>query len=76
MKAQPISCDTSAIQECKRVVGGRLRHALQVTMAVVDDSNNKSSDTKYIEYVKQPNHKVNKEDPIRTIMFLGSWSHT
>ncbi|KAJ0520420.1 hypothetical protein HanIR_Chr10g0459171 [Helianthus annuus] len=76
MKAQPISCDTSAIQECKRAVGGRLRQALQATMAVVDDSNNKSSDTKYIEYVKHPNHKVNKEDPIRTIMFLGSWSHT
>ncbi|KAK9054955.1 hypothetical protein SSX86_026034 [Deinandra increscens subsp. villosa] len=80
MKPQPISCDTPAIHECKRVVGGRLRQVFQATIAVIDDNNNKSSDPTsevyYIENVKRPNRRVNIEDPIRTIMFLGSWSHT
>lgn len=79
MKPQPISCESPAIHECKRVVGGRLRQVFQATTTVVDDSN-KSLDSEskvyYTENVKRTNHRVNTEDPIRTIMFLGSWSHT
>ncbi|KAL8224840.1 hypothetical protein R6Q57_017397 [Mikania cordata] len=81
MKPQPISCDSPAIHECKRIVGGRLRQVFQATKAVVDDDNNdnRNSDSSHVystENVKRTNRRVNIDDPIRTIMFLGSWNLT
>ncbi|KAL4558847.1 hypothetical protein LXL04_037051 [Taraxacum kok-saghyz] len=81
MKPQHISSDTSVIHDCKRMVGERFRQAFQATTIVVDDNKRSGiSDTERrvlnAKEVKRKNRRVNTEDPIRTIMFLGSWSHT
>ncbi|PWA92264.1 hypothetical protein CTI12_AA081190 [Artemisia annua] len=79
MKPQNLSSDPTAIHKCTRMVG-RLRQAFQATVVVHNDHTSESlalerkvSSTKEVTRLKQ---KVNVEDPIRTIMFLGSWSHT
>ncbi|PWA71412.1 hypothetical protein CTI12_AA280860 [Artemisia annua] len=79
MKPQHLSGDSSAAHECTRMVKERLRQAFRATM-LVDATRKESSHVKThvsnVEEVKRPNRVLNTEDPIRTIMFLGSWSHT
>ncbi|PWA99722.1 hypothetical protein CTI12_AA003750 [Artemisia annua] len=78
MKLQHLSGDSSAVHECTRMVKERLRQAFRATMLV--DTRNESSHAKThvsnVEEFKRPDRVLNTEDPIRTIMFLGSWSHT
>ncbi|KAL8262186.1 hypothetical protein R6Q59_026235 [Mikania micrantha] len=80
MKPQNLSVDTTAIHECERMVGKRLRRLLQATMAAVDDNKikntNSNSKASYTEEFKRLNQILNTEDSIKTIMFLGSWCHT
>ncbi|PWA71410.1 hypothetical protein CTI12_AA280840 [Artemisia annua] len=79
MKPQHLSGESSAVHECTRIVKDRIRQAFRATM-LVDDTRNESSHAKThvsnVEEVKRPNRELNTEDPIKTIMFLGSWSHT
>ncbi|KVH94444.1 hypothetical protein Ccrd_003473 [Cynara cardunculus var. scolymus] len=78
MKPQHISNDTSMIHECKRV-GERLRQAFQATVMAADSQNGSIDSERRVQYAKEtnrPKRKMNVEDPMRTIMFLGSWSHT
>lgn len=82
MKPQHLSSDTSMIHECKRMVGERLQQAFQARIVVEDSRSERSesSDSERKIYntkqVKRLNRRVKMDDPIRTIMFLGSWSHT
>ncbi|MFS7976096.1 hypothetical protein Hanom_Chr10g00888431 [Helianthus anomalus] len=80
MKPQHLSVDTTTIHKCERVAGKRLRQLFQATMAIVDDNKtentNPNTRVSYIEAVRKVNQRVNTDDPIRTIMFLGSWCHT
>ena len=79
MKPQHLSGDSSVVHECTRLVKERLRQAFRVTMLVVDTRNESSHAKTHVSNVKEvkiPNRVLNIEDPIRTIMFLGSWSHT
>nr|GEU77629.1 zinc finger MYM-type protein 1 [Tanacetum cinerariifolium] len=77
MKPQYILGYSSAVHEGTRMVKERLRQAFRATM-LVDDTRNESSNSKAyvlnVEEVKRPDHVLNTEDPIRTIMFLGSWT--
>lgn len=79
MKPKHLSSETSMIHDCKRMIGERLRQAFQATI-VVDDNKNGISDAKIrvlnAKEVKRSCQRVKTEDPLRTIMFLGSLSHT
>ncbi|PWA71411.1 hypothetical protein CTI12_AA280850 [Artemisia annua] len=76
---QNLSSDPTAIHKCKRMAG-RLRQAFQATVAVHEDHISESlaikTDVSTTKEVARLKRKVSVEDPIRTIMFLGSWSHT
>ncbi|KAL8224841.1 hypothetical protein R6Q57_017398 [Mikania cordata] len=80
MKPQNLSVDTTAIHECERMMGKRLRRLFQATMAAVDNNSTKNKNSysiaSYTEEFKRLNQIVNTEDSIKTIMFLGSWCHT
>lgn len=80
MKPQQLTNDPSAIIECKRMIKGRIRQAFHATMFASNDNRSESLSSKtkgsYVDKVERLEQNVNTEDPIRTIMFLGSWSHT
>lgn len=79
MKPQNISGESSLIQESKRTVGENFRQIIKAAMVAVDGRGNGSSrpisNSKEIER-RNGNMGYGVEDPIRTMMFLGSWSHT
>ncbi|KAK7284669.1 hypothetical protein RJT34_19419 [Clitoria ternatea] len=64
-----ISSESSLANEPSRSVGEKLHHA-----AVVAITNDASKQRRFLMSSQRRTHHV--EDPIRTLMFLGSWSHT
>jgi|UniRef100_A0A2N9EC73 hypothetical protein len=78
MKPQQLSGDSSLTQESKRTVGEKFRQAYEVAIIAIAKNRVWEACTnlpisKEIERRKWSHHA---EDPIRTLMFLGSWSHT
>lgn len=80
MKPQHLSGDGSLAQESKRTVGEKFRQVYEV--AIIAMAKNGAWEyggctslpiSKEIERRKWSYHA---EDPIKTLMFLGSWSHT
>ncbi|CAL5433225.1 unnamed protein product [Camellia sinensis] len=89
MKPQNFSGDSSLIHESKRTIGEKFRQVYEkaiVSMIGNEIPMRSRSDRDYkcrydrlfsreIERQKG-NWRYGVEDPIRTMMFLGSWSHT
>ncbi|WOG83769.1 hypothetical protein DCAR_0102947 [Daucus carota subsp. sativus] len=78
MKPHHLSGDSSLIRESKMTIGEKLRRAYATTMTVmVGDTNpNQRGNIKISKEIERRNGRSGLEDPLRTMMFLGSWSHT
>ncbi|KAK9282122.1 hypothetical protein L1049_005034 [Liquidambar formosana] len=74
MKSEHFSGGSPLIHESKRTVGEMLKQAYETAMAWNGAPNGRGLPiSKEIERRKR---SFGAEDPIRTIIFLGSWSHT
>ncbi|OWM63514.1 hypothetical protein CDL15_Pgr019463 [Punica granatum] len=76
MKSPYPSGDSSLTHETKRTIRERLKQAYEaavISVATPDHQTTRIPISKEIER-RKTGHRV--EEPIRTIMFLGSWSHT
>lgn len=77
MKPQHFSGDSSFIRESKMTIGEKLRRAYATTMTVmVGDKTPNERGIKISKEIERRNGRSGIEDPLRTMMFLGSWSHT
>ncbi|KAL8100945.1 hypothetical protein AgCh_032991 [Apium graveolens] len=79
MKPQHLSGDSSLIRESKMTIGEKLRQAYATTMTVmVGDTtpNERRRGIKFSKEIERRQGRSGLEDPLRTMMFLGSWSHT
>lgn len=77
MKPQHFSGDSSLIRESKMTIGEKLRRAYATTMTVmVGDKTPSERGIKISKEIERRNGRSGIEDPLRTMMFLGSWSHT
>ncbi|KAH7862680.1 hypothetical protein Vadar_008059 [Vaccinium darrowii] len=81
MKPQNFSGDSSLIQESKRTIGENFRQVIKAAMVAVAGNNGRSGSSRPISFSREMerrngNMNYGVEDPIRTMMFLGSWSHT
>nr|KYP51028.1 hypothetical protein KK1_027241 [Cajanus cajan] len=65
-----VSGEGSLAKESRRSVGEKLHQVCKAAMvAITTDATNHRT-------LLTCNHVHKPEDPIRTLMFLGSWSHT
>lgn len=77
MKPQHISGDGSLNQDSKRTVGEKLRQAYEVArIAVAETRVWEGCSLPISKEIERRRRSYHAEDPIRTMMFLGSWSHT
>ncbi|KAF8006697.1 hypothetical protein BT93_K0875 [Corymbia citriodora subsp. variegata] len=76
MKPQHPSGDPSIGHEGKRTatIGERLRRAYEAAVVAAEAPNRGRFMTPRDAERRKPVYRV--EDPIRTMMFLGSWNHT
>ncbi|GLU07408.1 hypothetical protein SLE2022_243680 [Rubroshorea leprosula] len=63
-----LSGDNTLISESKASIGERLKEACAAAMVAVESTTPKATEQKLGNW--------SREDPIRVMMFLGSWSHT
>ncbi|EOX95016.1 Uncharacterized protein TCM_004602 [Theobroma cacao] len=78
MKPQSLSGDNSLIGESeRRIWRGRLKQMCQAAMdAMVPSGVQRGHRILISKVVERRSWRCSTEDPIRTMMFLGSWSHT
>jgi hypothetical protein len=77
MKPQHVSGDGSLTQDSKRTVGEKLRQAYEVArIAVAENRVWEGCSLPISKEIERRRWSYHAEDPIRTMMFLGSWSHT
>lgn len=79
MKPQQFSGDSCLSQESKRTIRekiGRVYEAALVAMAGSNGAQNGGSSFLVSKQIERRRWNNRTEDPIRTMMFLGSWSHT
>ncbi|KAJ0052861.1 hypothetical protein Pint_01011 [Pistacia integerrima] len=75
MKHQHVSGDHH--QDSKRTIGEKLREALKAArVAVAGDGIEGGHNPSFTRRNERRKPSYRAEDPIRTMMFLGSWSHT
>ena len=77
MKPQQFSGEGSLGAESKRTFREKLRQACEAALG--SKAHNNQNDlliSKEIERRRWVKNNYRAEDPIRTMMFLGSWSHT
>ncbi|KAJ4968069.1 hypothetical protein NE237_014770 [Protea cynaroides] len=79
MKPQHLPSDSSMVHEAKKTMGEKLKNVYdgaKVSLArkIASQKGNGDSVSQGIERRRASNSTT--EDPIRTIMFLGSWNHT
>lgn len=73
MKPQHLSGDSSS----KRTMGEKLRQAWAAAMVAMAGSGTmKGGGISISKAIERRNRRSGVEDPLRTMMFLGSWSHT
>ncbi|KAJ1412633.1 hypothetical protein SESBI_20364 [Sesbania bispinosa] len=68
-----ISGESSLADESKRSIGEKLHHVYKAAMDMVAITNDASKQSMFLNQRWSSHHA---EDPIRTLMFLGSSSHT
>lgn len=73
-----LSGDGSLAEESKRTVGEKLRQACEVAVTAIAKSraNWEGYSLPISKEIERRKWSYRAEDPIRTLMFLGSWSHT
>ena len=78
MKPQNLSGDNSLIGELsERTIRERLKQICQAAMdAMVNNEVQRGHRILISKEIERRNGSYSTEDPIRTMMFLGSWSHT
>lgn len=77
MEPQHLSCDGSLTQESDRTVGEKFRQAFEVArIAVAKNRIWGGCSLPISEEIERRRWSSDAEDPIKTMMFLGSWSHT
>lgn len=75
---KPYSGDSTLILESKRTVGEKLRQAYRSAMVAVSENETTARGREILisKEIERRDRGSGLEDPIRTMMFLGSWSHT
>ncbi|KAJ4727646.1 Histidine--tRNA ligase [Melia azedarach] len=79
MKHQHISGESSLGHDSKRTIGEKIRQAYEAAMVAVggDHGVQRGRSGRSINRgTERRKSSYRAEDPIRTMMFLGSWSHT
>ncbi|XWS46685.1 hypothetical protein CRYUN_Cryun14cG0089200 [Craigia yunnanensis] len=78
MKSQNLSGDNSLIGELsERTIRERLKQVCQAAMdAMVKNGVQRGHKILISKEIERRNGSCSTEDPIRTMMFLGSWSYT
>jgi hypothetical protein len=80
MKPHNLSSDGSLPRDAKRTIAERLKQAIDaatVSMTMARNGAGKgNSALLYSKEIERRNWSSQAEDPIRTMMFLGSWGHT
>ena len=79
MKPQQFTGDGSVGKESKTTLGEKLRQACEaalVSMAGFGSNQNRRRSLLIPKDIERRRGTHHAEDPIRTMMFLGSWSHT
>ncbi|XWS36194.1 hypothetical protein CRYUN_Cryun20dG0064400 [Craigia yunnanensis] len=78
MKPQNLSGDNSLIGELsERTIRERLKQICQAAMdAMVNNGVQRGHRILISKEIERRNGSYSTEDPIRAMMFLGSWSHT
>lgn len=77
MKPHNLSNDGSLTHESKRTIGEKLKQAIDAAMdAMARNELGKGNSLLFSKEIERRNWSHHAEDPIRTMMFLGSWSHT
>ncbi|PSS14668.1 Histidine--tRNA ligase [Actinidia chinensis var. chinensis] len=85
MKPQNLSSESSSVHESKRAIGEKFWQICEAARVVVAGSHGtsreKGNGNPCISFFREmerrnENRTYRVEDPIRTLMFLGSWSHT
>jgi hypothetical protein len=77
MNPQHLSGEGSLAQESKKTVGENLRLAYEVArIAVAKNRVWEGCSLPISKEIERRRWSYHAEDPIRTMMFLGSWSHT
>ncbi|KAJ6729479.1 hypothetical protein OIU85_020396 [Salix viminalis] len=80
MKPHNLSGDGSLPRESKRTIGGRLKQAVAAASASMNTAKNgagkENSSLLCSKEMKRRSWSYQGEEPIRTMMFLGSWGHT
>ncbi|KAM6540980.1 hypothetical protein CsatB_005427 [Cannabis sativa] len=81
IKPQPFLGDSCLSQEPKKTLGAKLRQACEAALVSMDSYGSNQNCGKSLLIPKDIErrkvvYQYKAEDPIRTMMFLGSWSHT
>lgn len=79
MKPQNLPEDGSFFHESKRRLGEMLKEVREntiVAMTAKPKSYNRLGRVSVSQEMERRNKRSGTEDPMRTIMFLGSWSHS
>ncbi|KAM7501246.1 hypothetical protein LguiB_000150 [Lonicera macranthoides] len=75
---KPHSGDSTLILESKMTVGEKFQKAYRSAMVAVsgNETTVKGREILISKKIERLDRGSGLEDPIRTMMFLGSWSHT
>ncbi|PSR94768.1 Homeobox protein [Actinidia chinensis var. chinensis] len=86
MKPQNLSSESSLVHESKRTIGEKFWQICEAARVAVAENNRplkrKGKGNPPISFPREMERRNGNrgyrglEDPIRTVMFLGSWSHT
>lgn len=77
MKHHSFSGESPLINESKRTVGEKLRQAYEAAVvAVAGKGSPNGCSAPILKEIERRKRSYGVEDPIRTMMFLGSWTHT
>lgn len=77
MKHHQVAGESSLTHDSKRTIGEKFRQAYEAAMvAAAGDGVQRGCNVFINRGIERRKPSYRAEDPIRTIMFLGSWSHT
>ncbi|XP_054803731.1 uncharacterized protein LOC129306954 [Prosopis cineraria] len=78
MKPHPVSGEASRPNDSAKSIGDKLRQVYQAAVVAVTADSLKQPRLLLRNQTERRgrSHRASADDPIRTLMFLGSWSHT